>query len=128
MDKKRIFVIGPVRAATLEERLTMQWHVECLESWGNIVHLPHRDTNQKETGLNICRENLDAIRKADEVHVFFTPGSSGTHFDLGMAFALGKKIKVIETVEYTPGKSFANMIEEWEEWQDASGPSLPSTN
>jgi len=32
------------------------------------------------------------MQTADEVHVFWDVKSSGSHFDLGMAYALGVKI------------------------------------
>ena len=32
------------------------------------------------------------MRKANEVHVFWDVKSSGSHFDLGMAYILGKKV------------------------------------
>jgi len=36
------------------------------------------------------------MRAADEVHVFWDVRSKGSHFDLGMAYALGKRIVPIE--------------------------------
>jgi len=34
---------------------------------------------------------------------------------MGVAFALGKKINVIENEQYDEGKSFARMLVEWAE-------------
>jgi hypothetical protein len=47
------------------------------------------------------------MREADEVHVFWDVESFGSHFDLGMAYALGKRIVPIScTLVDPPGKSY----------------------
>jgi nucleoside 2-deoxyribosyltransferase len=56
---------------------------------------------------------MEAIKSADEIHVFYDSKSQGTHFDMGMAFALGKKIVVVENEPYEEGKSFQRMLDEW---------------
>lgn len=113
-----IFVICTVRNATQEYLDKLYAYVEKLEAEGHYVHLPPRDTNQEDEtgGYIICSTNFNAIEKADEVHISYNPASTGTHFDLGMAFALGKKIKVFENLstEQTNGKSFQNMMKYWE--------------
>lgn len=110
----KIFLICSVRGAP-PEVLQNQWLYVCaLESWGHRVHYPPRDTNQTASGLEICRQNADAISEADEVHIFYRPDSQGTHFDMGVTFALGKRIKVANSIEYGTGKSYARMLDEWE--------------
>jgi nucleoside 2-deoxyribosyltransferase len=110
----KIFIICSVRGASEEYRNKLEAYVAKLESEGNTVHLPHRDTNQTATGFEICGQNAKAIFDADEVHIFYNPESQGTHFDMGVAFAHGKTIKVVESEPVKPGKSFANMLTEWE--------------
>ncbi|MFW6272246.1 MAG: nucleoside 2-deoxyribosyltransferase [bacterium] len=112
--KKNIFVICSVRIADEEYRKNLEAYVSKLEAEGHIVHLPHRDTNQNATGLEICKQNAVAIFKADEVHIFYNSKSQGTHFDMGVAFALNKPLIVVENEEYGEGKSFPRMIDEWE--------------
>jgi len=109
-----IFIICTVRDASTEYRRKLEKYAEDLENAGHSVHLPHRDTNQNASGLNICQENKNAIIKADEVHIFYNLSSQGTHFDMGMAFMAGKKIKIIENVQYEEGKSYPRMLTEWE--------------
>jgi len=109
-----IFVICTVRGATDEYKRTLESYVGQLESDGHSVHLPHRDTDQHGRGVDICRENSSAIFKAHEVHVFYSSKSQGTHFDLGVAFALNKPLIVVENEDYGPGKSFPRMLDEWE--------------
>lgn len=109
----KVFVIGAVRGATDEWRNALNDHVARLEAEGVAVHLPHRDTDQAATGLEICRQNCAAIASADEVHLFYRPDSQGTHFDMGCAFALSKPIRVIHPSECDSGKSFLRFAVEW---------------
>jgi len=111
---KHIFIICTVRDADKAYTDKLNKYVDELERQGNEVHLPHRDTNQRLSGLGICYQNHRAIRDADEVHIFYNPDSKGTHFDMGMAFAMNKTIKVIESTGYGEGKSFARMLHEWQ--------------
>jgi len=104
----------------VEYRAKLEAYADMLEDNGVEVHLPHRDTNQDGNGFDICRQNAMAINLSNEVHVFYHDGSQGTHFDMGVAFALnqliGKEIKVVpvENPIYSKGKSFAKMLDEWQ--------------
>ena len=109
----KIFVICPVRGGVPPE--VVAW-VEAQEKRGNTVHFPPRDTNQDDpTGFAICEQNRDAIRDADEVHIWYESPSEGGHFDRGMAFAFGKPVVFINDADVAKpeGKSFPNMIREW---------------
>lgn len=107
----KAFLICPVRGVDPE---VSRGHVACLEAQGITVHWPPRDTDQDDpTGLRICRDNTDAIAAADVVYVIWDGKSQGCLFDLGVAFALGKKIDPIELPEPTSGKSFQNMVRAW---------------
>lgn len=116
----KIFIICPVRNATDEQKKRLEAYVDELENAGNWVHYPARDTDQNDSvGNMICNYNRWAIKRADEIHIFYDQSSGGTLFDLGMAFAMNKKIVVInkEDVLVTPQKSFANVILAWEQKQ-----------
>lgn len=110
----RVFIIGPVRGADESLRENLEAYTRMLEDLGCQVHLPHRDTKQDARGLDICRQNRNAIERADEVHVFYSSTSTGSHFDLGVAFALNKRILVVKNEPYGEGKSFPRMLDEWE--------------
>jgi hypothetical protein len=110
---KRVFIICTVRGASEEYKKKLEDYVNKLESEGCEVHLPHRDTDQNASGYEICMQNTKAIAMANEVHIFYNPDSQGTHFDMGAAFAYGRKIVVVENVEYGPGKSYPRMLDEW---------------
>ncbi|MFW6311363.1 MAG: nucleoside 2-deoxyribosyltransferase [Nanoarchaeota archaeon] len=110
----KIFIICTVRGASEEYKKRLEDYVSKLESEGHEVHLPHRDTNQKASGYEICTQNSRAIAQSHEVHIFYNPDSQGTHFDMGTAFAYGKKIVVVENVKYGEGKSYPRMLDEWQ--------------
>jgi nucleoside 2-deoxyribosyltransferase len=111
-----VFLICPVRNATEEQKEKMAQYISDLESVDKKVYYPARDTNQVDSiGYRICCDNKNAIKEADEIHIFYDPNSSGSLFDLGMAFALDKKLTLvnIDDIPSTPTKSFSNMIKEW---------------
>jgi len=109
-----IYLVCSVRNCSDGDLESLTGYVSGLESIGHTVHFPHRDTNQGETGINICEQNTEAMMSCDEAHIFFDKTSFGSHFDLGVLFALKKKIVVIKNVSYGEGKSFPRMIDEWE--------------
>lgn len=117
---KKVYIICSVRGATEEVRQKLEDYTVDLESKGYDVHLPHRDTNQENTSMGICDQNVAAIKWADEIHIFFNKDSTGSYFDMGAAFALDKPIKVIENESFEVVdengkyvKSFARMLSEW---------------
>lgn len=88
-------------------------YVAKLESEGHNVYFPPRDTPQDDPiGLDICLRMKQAISGADEVHIFYFPDSQGIHFDLGMAFALEKKWKLINIPLDGTKKSYIKVIRE----------------
>lgn len=88
-----IYIICAVRNATPERIAEIRAHAVRLRSEGYDVHFPPDDAPQDDpTGEAICRVHRHAMRRANEVHVFWDVESKGSHFDLGMAYALGVKI------------------------------------
>jgi len=110
--KTKIFIICPVRDLTDGERLKIQSHIQYLEETEeSLVYYPPRDTNQDDTiGLRICQDNFEAIKNSNEVHVFWNEKSKGSLFDLGMAFALNRTIKLMNCISPTEHKSFNNVL------------------
>ena len=100
----KIYLIMPVRGAT-ESFID---YVQTLESEGHEVHYPTRDAPQDcPTGEAICRTHRDAMIQADAVHVLWDVESKGSHFDLGMAYALRKPIVAVKCLRPDPaGKSY----------------------
>jgi len=112
----KIFLICPVRNATDEQKQKMEAHIKNLEDRGHQVYYPARDTDQNDPiGYTICVTNANAIEEADAVHIFWDKNSTGSLFDLGVAFALKKSVVIvnIDDLEPTEGKSFTNMLMYW---------------
>ena len=87
-----IYIICAVRNATPARVAELREYAQAKRAEGHHVHFPPEDAPQEDpTGEAICRTHLAAMKAADEVHVFWDVKSSGSHFDLGMAYALGIK-------------------------------------
>jgi len=118
-EKLKAFLICPVRGHEMDELEALVAELEKTHD----VHWPHRDTDQSGgTGLRICWDNYNAIADAEHVFVVWNGESKGSHFDLGIAFALGKTIEPVKwedkklwygNLEPTESKSFNNMINKW---------------
>ena len=114
----KIYLVCPVRKASPEYSLAAQNYVAELESLGYQVYWPARDTDQIDpTGLRICNDNRRAIEAADEIHVIWDGQSQGSIFDLGIAFAMRKKVVPVIGAfpAKTEGKSIENMVYDWYE-------------
>jgi nucleoside 2-deoxyribosyltransferase len=120
---KKAFVIHPIRNVNDEFREKMEEQIEYLRNEYDIYD-PEKDTNQIDsTGLRICEDNRNAMRKADIVIIVWDGKSEGCLFDLGMAFAMGKEIIILNgyfpTLKYAPkGKNFIRMVWAWEQEQE----------
>jgi len=110
---KKVFIICGVRNASEAYRIKLENYVLDLEKNGINVHLPHRDTDQNARVIDINQANANAIRQADEVHIFYTGSSQGTHFDMGVAFANEKKLVVVENEPYSHPRCYPKMLEDW---------------
>ena len=116
----KIFCIG-----TTSYKHMMQDHLYVLEEKGHAVRMPKFDDYNIDE-LQICKRNVEDIKWADEVHVFWDQRSIGTIFDFGAAFALGKKIKLV----FINQKTFLNVMRWYEDsevyrmetWNEHEGP------
>jgi hypothetical protein len=107
-----IYIICPVRNQTNNQSINIEKYVKELEKENHSVFYPKRDAPQEsKTGYEIVESELNAIKKADEIHVFWDINSKGSHFDLGMCYALNKRI-IIKHL-FTPDceeKSYVKVI------------------
>ena len=107
----KIFLVSPVRNVDNLELTLIKTYVLTQESAGKEVYWPYRDTKQDDPiGNIICTANRKAIMAADEVHVWWNNESRGILFDLGMAWAFNKKVRLANDVSATDGKSFNNLL------------------
>lgn len=114
MNKIDIFIICSVRGMNDEYLNKLFKYTKHLEEKGFLVYLPPRDTNQSLNSIEINKSNREAIKKCKEIHIFYNPKSSGTHFDLGQAFAFEKPLKIIEEIELPTGSVYNETINQWE--------------
>jgi len=80
---------------------------EKLRAEGHEVYVPGVQTKQDTDELTICTANRAAMRDSDEVRVIWDGTSHGVIFDLGMAFAMEKSLKL----EYVIPKSMTGLME-----------------
>lgn len=108
----RVYVICAVRQAALERTADYCLYAADLRTLGCEVFFPPDNAPQDDpTGKAIVECERQAIADADEVHVFWDVESKGSHFDLGMAYALGKKIVPVRAEQPdNPGKSYWKAI------------------
>ena len=110
----KIYLICPVRNCSDEVKSQLDDYVAKLEEKGHDVHYPPRDVEQDQSGMGICVAHADAMYNCDEVHVWWDPDSTGSHFDLGMAFMLynhrGIRFVVANDFEKTSHKSYGNVL------------------
>ncbi len=102
----KITIIG---STSYQHRMRM--HEKSLIQEGNEVSLPAFDNFEGMNELQVCTYNRSKIEWADEIHVIWDARSYGTIFDLGMCFALRKKVKII----YTNTKTFPNFLHQYAE-------------
>ena len=113
----KIFIICPVRIATEEQKEEIEEYVEKRESEGHEVHYAPRDVDQTDpVGYDICSAHRKAMEESDRVDIFWDSKSTGSHFDLGQAFALGIPWRLVKSYEEDPnGKSFEKVIRKAQE-------------
>lgn len=109
----KMFLICPVRNAEEDISDVVAKLEEKYE-----VHWPPRDTNQNtiNDGVDICLQNRNAIANSDVVGVWWDGKSFGSHFDLGIAFALEKPLAIVGGPAFAvveEGKSFSKMMIKW---------------
>jgi nucleoside 2-deoxyribosyltransferase len=101
-NKKRFFIIHSKgltdRAGDLAEKLRAE---------GHEVYVPGIQTNQDTDELTIASTNRAAMSRADEVRVIWDGTSHGVIFDIGMAFAMEKPLKL----EYVVPKTMKSLME-----------------
>ena len=121
---KKIFLICPVRNATQEQREWMEQFVEEKKQEGYIVHAPHLHTRQVDLfgGYAICTQNAEAVASSQEIDIYYDQSSTGSVFDLGVAYALHKPLRLLNKEQVTLNKEdlIDQMIEHWPYQPDTS--------
>jgi hypothetical protein len=106
----KIYVICSVRNGTPPE---VKAYVEKMRAEGHTVYFPTEDAPQDDpTGCLICFTHLAHMKEADRIDAFWDVTSFGSHFDLGMTYALGKPVLIVKLYQPdTDGKSYVKVME-----------------
>ncbi len=110
----RVYLICPVRNISPGQQQEIEQYVYGLEINGYVVHYPPRDVEQNDpTGVDIVLAHRQAMKNCGRVDIFWDVNSSGSHFDIGMAIILGKKLRLVKAFQDdSEGKSYLKVIQE----------------
>ena len=113
----KIFLICPVRNATPEQRKWIENFVITKYSEGYIIHAPHLHTRQTDLfgGYAICKQNAEAVATSNEIDIYYDQSSTGSVFDLGVAYALHKPLILLnkEEIDFDKGDLIDRIVESW---------------
>ena len=111
-EKNKKFLISPVRLATEKET---EW-LESLAHQANI-HVPKFHTNQVDPlcGYNICKQNGKAIAVSEEVQIYYNQTSTGSVFDIGMAYAMHKPLVLLngDAITFDDNNLIDSLVKSW---------------
>jgi len=108
MHTKKVALIGSTQ---YEEKMKLYTWSHRNDGWD--IKLPFFDSTVgvNTSGLTMMERNLELIKWADEIHIFWDGRSIGTWGDFCMAFALKKKVQIL----FLEPKSCRNIIKQYEE-------------
>ena len=113
----KIFLICPVRNATAEQRKWIEEFVSQKYKEGYVIHAPHLHTVQSDLfgGYAICKQNAEAVASSREVDIYYDQSSTGSVFDLGVAYALHKPLEILnkEEIVFNDSNLIDSMIKNW---------------
>lgn len=114
----KIFLICPVRNASEDQRKWIEDYVEQKSIEGYIIHAPHLHTRQKDLfgGYAICKQNAEAVASSNEIAIYYDKSSTGSVFDLGVAFALQKPLVLLneDKIEFNETDFVDNLLKNWQ--------------
>ncbi len=115
--ENKIFLICPVRNATDEQKKWIEDFVNDKYTEGYIVHAPHLHTVQTDLfdGYAICKQNAEAAASSQEVDIYYDQSSDGSVFDLGVAYALHKPLRLlnIDKIKFNDADLIDSIVESW---------------
>ena len=120
--ENKIFLICPVRNASIEQKQEMEDYVNNKKNEGYIIHAPHLDTVQKDIlgGYSICLQNANAVATSSRIDIYYDQKSTGSVFDLGVAYYLNKPLHIINEnkIVFKEDDFIDNLIKNWPYKQD----------
>ena len=115
--ENKIFLICPVRNATEEQRKWIEDFVHNKYNEGYTIHAPHLHTRQTDMfgGYAICKQNAEAVASSQEIDIYYDQSSTGSVFDLGVAYALNKSLRLLnkEEIVFDENDLIDMIIKDW---------------
>lgn len=115
--ENKIFLICPVRNANENQRKWIEDYVSEKNIEGYLVHAPHLHTRQIDLfgGYAICKQNAQAVANSSLVAIYYDKESTGSVFDLGVAYALNKPIILLneKEIEFNDNDFTDTLIRNW---------------
>lgn len=116
-NKNKIFLICPVRNATEEQKKWIENFVIQKYNDGYTIHAPHLHTRQIDLfgGYAICKQNAEAVASSQEINIYYDQSSTGSVFDLGVAYALHKPLTLLnrEEIVFREKDLIDNVVKDW---------------
>lgn len=115
--ENKIFLICPVRNASENVKKEIEDYAVDKTNEGFIIHAPHLHTIQQDIlgGYTICLQNAKAIASSTRIDIYYDPKSTGTAFDLGVAYYLNKPLNLLNKNAITLNSNdfIDNLIKNW---------------
>lgn len=115
--ENKIFLICPVRNAGNNVKKEIEDYVLEKKNDGYIIHAPHLHTVQQDIlgGYTICLQNASAIASSKSVDIYYDQKSTGSAFDLGVAYYLQKPLNLLNKniIEFDDNDFIDNIINSW---------------
>ena len=115
--ENKIFLICPVRNATPEQRQWIEDFTKRKYDEGFTIHAPHLHTRQKDLfgGYAICKQNAEATASSQEIDIYYDQSSTGSVFDLGVAYALHKPLRLLneESITFNENDMIDMVVKNW---------------
>jgi hypothetical protein len=84
---------------------------------GYVIHAPHLHTVQTDLfgGYGICMQNAEAIGTSECVDILYNQKSTGSVFDLGVAYALSKPLNLLnkEDIIFDDNDIIDSIVKKW---------------
>ncbi len=107
----KAYLIHPVTGHKLNEINPI---VRAIEACGIDLYVPMRDTRQDSSILDICWLNRRAIEEAEVCFIVWDGESYGCMFDLGIAYALKKRVVMVSSPDSRKGsQSWAEFVKRY---------------
>lgn len=112
----KILLLSPVESVSFEQQMQNQKVTEDLQAAGHEVITSDELFGHRSDLTGIIGGSLivDAVKSVDEVHVLYTSQSELLSFAIGISFAFGRKLVLLEQMSYNDSaKNLTSLMSIW---------------